>query len=113
MLKPYKYHLKTLTLDNGKEFAYHQDISNALKLDVYFCHPYCSYERGLSEHTNGLLRQRHPKGSSFALIDDTTTKQDEYILNNRARKVLDFQTPLEVFSAKMLLEVSGGVAVMT
>jgi len=113
MLKPYKAHLKTLTLDNGKEFAYHEAMTKALNLPIYFCHPYASYERGLSEHTNGLLRQYHPKGSSFDNIDDAVTNHDEYKLNNRARKVLDFQTPLEVFSAKMLLEVSGGVALMT
>jgi len=105
MLKPYQAYLKTLTLDNGKEFSYHQEISKELDLDIYFCHPYCSYERGLSEHTNGLLRQYHPKGSSFDMIDDTITAQDEYKLNNRPREALDFRTPLEVFSAKMLLEV--------
>jgi IS30 family transposase len=51
----------TLTLDNGKEFAAHKALSHALALDIYFAHPYHSWERGLNEHTNGLIRQYPPK----------------------------------------------------
>ena len=54
--------VKTITLDNGKEFAYHEDMSKKLRSEIYFAHPYASYERGLSEYTNRLLRQYFPKG---------------------------------------------------
>lgn len=56
LLKPFKGVVHTITADNGKEFAYHEKISNALSADVYFAHPYNSWERGLNENTNGLLR---------------------------------------------------------
>ena len=54
--------VKTITFDNGKEFAYHEDISKKLRSEIYFAHPYTSYERGLNEYTNRLLRQYFPKG---------------------------------------------------
>ena len=57
LLKPLKDIVHTITADNGKEFAYHEEISKALSADVYFAHPYSSWERGLNENTNGLLRQ--------------------------------------------------------
>jgi IS30 family transposase len=88
----------TLTLDNGKEFAAHKDLSHALALDIYFAHPYRSWERGLNEHTNGLLRQYLPKKIPF---DTLTQKQLDKIvdkINNRPRKVLGYLTPYEVFS---------------
>jgi IS30 family transposase len=62
----------TLTVDNGKEFATHKDLSQALGIDISFAHPYRSWERGLSEHTNGLLRQYLPKKIPF---DTLTQKQ--------------------------------------
>jgi IS30 family transposase len=88
----------TLTLDNGKEFAAHKSLSHALGLDIYFAHPYHSWERGLSEHTNGLIRQYLPKKIPF---DTLTEKQLDKIvdkINNRPRKVLGYLTPYEVFS---------------
>ena len=65
LLKPYINHTHTLTPDNGKEFAYHQHIAKQLDTKVYFANPYSSWERGLNEHTNGLLRQYLPKQMSF------------------------------------------------
>jgi IS30 family transposase len=62
----------TLTLDNGKEFAAHAALSQALSIDIYFAHPYHSWERGLNEHTNGLIRQYLPKKVPF---DTLTQKQ--------------------------------------
>jgi IS30 family transposase len=88
----------TLTLDNGKEFAAHKSLSEALGLDIYFAHPYHSWERGLNEHTNGLIRQYLPKKTPF---DTLTQKQLDKIvdkINNRPRKVLGYLTPYEVFS---------------
>jgi IS30 family transposase len=89
----------TLTLDNGKEFAAHKSPSRALALDIYFDHPYHSWERGLNEHTNGLIRQYLPKKTPFGGI---TQKQLDKIvnkINNRLRKVLGYLTPYEVFSS--------------
>jgi IS30 family transposase len=88
----------TLTLDNGKEFAAHKALPHALTLDIYFAHPYHSWERGLNEHTNGLIRQYLPKKIPF---DGLTQKQLDKIvakINNRPRKVLGYLTPYEVFS---------------
>jgi IS30 family transposase len=88
--KPIPAHMRnTLTLDNGKEFAAHKSLSHALGIDIYFAHPYRSWERGLNEHANGLLRQYLPKKIPF----DTLTQ-----INNRPRKVLGCLTPYEVFS---------------
>jgi IS30 family transposase len=88
----------TLTLDNGKEFAAHKELSQALGLDICFARPYHSWERGLNEHTNGLIRQYLPKKIPF---DTLTQKQLDKIvdkINNRPRKVLGYLTPYEVFS---------------
>ena len=97
LLTPYQSNLHSLTLDNGKEFSNHKAFANALNMKVYFAHPYHSWERGLNENTNGLLRQYLPKhqtlrGIEQSKIIDITTK-----LNNRPRKALGFRTPLEVF----------------
>lgn len=88
----------TLTADNGKEFAGHQEISNALEANFYFAKPYHSWERGLNEHTNGLVRQYIPKKQDLNKISDEDLERIEFLLNNRPRKVLNFWTPLEVFT---------------
>jgi IS30 family transposase len=89
---------KTLTLDNGKEFAMHKSLSQALVLDIYFAPPYQSWEWGLNEHTNGLIRQYLPKKTPF---DGLTQKQLDKIvdkINNRPRKVLGCLISYKVFS---------------
>ena len=88
--------VETLTYDNGKEFALHDVIAEHLQAGRYFAPPYHSWERGLNENTNGLIRQYAPKGSSF---DDMSTMNVQNImdkLNNRPRKCLDFKTPNQV-----------------
>ena len=86
LLQPYKDAVLTITADNGKEFAYHEEMTQALNAPVYFADPYCSWQRGLNENTNGLLRQYWPKKTDFKLI--STNEVDEVIvqLNNRPRK---------------------------
>ncbi len=69
LLKPFKDVVHTITADNGKEFSYHEKISKALSADVYFAHPYSSWERGLNENTNGLLRQYFPKNTDFKKVE--------------------------------------------
>ena len=90
-------HLWTITADNGKEFTNHLQISFHLGVDIFFAHPYASWERGTNENTNGLIRQYLPKSCNLT----TVTAQEEFMimdrLNLRPRKCLDFKTPYEVF----------------
>jgi IS30 family transposase len=97
MLRPHKQVCHTITFDNGKEFAQHQYIANCLDTSVYFAHPYCSWERGLNENTNGLLRQYFPKGTDLRGVTQTQVDDAVYALNHRPRKCLGFKTPHEVF----------------
>lgn len=90
----------TITLDNGKEFAGHEIVKDQTGATVYFAHPYSSWERGLNENTNGLIRQYFPKGSCFEHITDDDVKRVENILNNRPRKTLGYLTPNEVYSGE-------------
>ncbi len=101
MLTPMKKITHTITSDNGKEFAYHKQVSAALDTNFYFANPYHSWERGLNEHTNGLIRQYLPKKSTFLNVskDEIIMIQDR--LNHRPRKVLSYKTPYEVFFSEM------------
>lgn len=95
-LAPFKQWVHTITNDNGKEFAEHAHVAQKLQTDVFFAHPYASYERGLNEYTNKLIRQYLPKKSDLRQV---TSEQIHYIihqLNNRPRKILGYRTPLEV-----------------
>lgn len=87
----------TITFDNGKEFAGHEKISVALKAKCFFATPYRSWERGLNEHTNGLVRQYLPKKTDFTILKKCTISKIENKLNNRPRKVLGYLTPREVY----------------
>ena len=89
--------LKTLTLDNGTEFALHDEISKTLKTKVYFANPYSPWERGLNENTNGLIRRFYPKGTDFSKVTTDEILRVQNILNNRPRKTLGYKTPKEVF----------------
>jgi len=97
VLQPHAAQTHTITYDNGKEFAYHTEIADALDARGYFAHPYHSWERGLNENMNGLIRQYLPKGKSFDSLtqDDIQHIMDK--LNNRPRKCLGFKTPNQVF----------------
>jgi len=97
LLQPYKKKVFTITADNGQEFAHHEHIKEQLKTDVYFAHPYHSWERGVSENTNGLIRQYFPKGMSFKNIQTQHVQMAMDRLNNRPRKTLGYKTPIEVF----------------
>lgn len=87
----------TLTVDNGKEFASHESVSQTLRIRVYFADPYSAWQRGLNENTNGLIRQYVPKGSDVRTLTDDQIKHIMNRLNNRPRKSLGFLTPNEVF----------------
>jgi IS30 family transposase len=97
LLKPYRNKVHTITSDNGKEFAGHEEIANKLKADFYFAHPYASWERGTNENTNGLIRQYFPKSRDFTTITQQEIDTAMERLNNRPRKRLGYQTPNQVF----------------
>jgi IS30 family transposase len=93
------HHLvKTITYDNGKEFSSHELVSKGLQASCYFATPYHSWERGLNEHTNGLIRQYLPKSTNLKLVTNEEIMKIESLLNNRPRKVLGFKTLNEVFA---------------
>jgi len=87
----------TITYDNGKEFCGHVEISRKVNAKCYFATPYHSWERGLNEHTNGLVRQYFPKGMDLTVITDEEVEKVENLLNDRPRKVLKYRTPKEIF----------------
>ena len=92
-----KQQVLTVTFDNGKEFAEHEQMAKALEADIYFAHPYASWERGINENTNGLIRQYFPKGTD---LRDVTIEQTQMVmdrLNNRPRKTRGGKTPNELF----------------
>jgi len=82
----------------GKEFAYHQQTSETLNAKGFFAHPYHSWERGLNENTNGLIRQYSPKGREIGRLSDAEVNAIMDKLNNRPRKCLGFRTPNQVFN---------------
>ena len=97
LLAPIKDWVKTLTADNGKEFAGHLELAEKLEADFYFAHPYSSWERGLNENTNGLLRQYFPKKTDCRLVNENEINKAMDKLNNRPRKTLGYKTPNEIF----------------
>jgi len=101
MIQPIKAVTHTITSDNGKEFAYHKEVAAALDIDFYFANPYHSWERGLNEHTNGLIRQYLPKKSEFINVSKDEIIMIQNKLNHRPRKVLGYKTPFEVFFSEM------------
>lgn len=97
---------KTLTLDNGTEFALHDQMEKELNTKVYFAHPYSPWERGLNENTNGLIRKFYPKGTDFSEYTDEDILQVQNLINDRPRKLLNYQTPKEVLYKELLLKHS-------
>ena len=97
LLKPHRRRVHTITSDNGREFAGHEEIAKALQTDFYFAHPYAPWERGTNENTNGLIRQYFPKNRDFTTITQQEIDTAMERLNNRPRKRLGFLTPSQVF----------------
>lgn len=89
------YRVKTITYDNGLEFAGHETVSKKLQAQGYFCKPYHSWEKGGVENYNGLVRQYFPKGSDFSMLTDTKIKEVELEINERPRKILAGKSPSE------------------
>jgi IS30 family transposase len=98
LLEDWIPYLHTITADNGKEFAGHKQVAEALNIDYYFAHPYHSWERGSNENLNGLIRQYFPKGSDFSSVTDLRITEIETKINNRPRKRFGYQTPIFVMN---------------
>lgn len=94
---------RTLTMDNGTENAGHEDITAAIGTRCYFTHPYASWQRGICENINGLVRWYFPKGTDFSKIPDEQIVLVESLINNRPRKRLGYKTPIEVASSCVAL----------
>ena len=87
------FEVKTITYDNGLEFAKHGFVNDLLGSESYFCKPYSSWEKGGVENYNGLVRQYFPKGSDFTEITEARLKEVEEEINNRPRNILDYESP--------------------
>jgi len=91
----------TMTHDNGKEICRHEQITETLKIAVYCARPFHSWERGLNENTNGLLRDFFPKGTNFGEVAREELAHAVELINNRPRRSLNFRTPKEVLDAEI------------
>ena len=106
-----KGYVKTITADNGMQFAQHERVSSTLGVSMYFARPYHSWERGTNENTNGLIRQYIPKKSNFDDYSDDDLVNIQSKLNSRPRKRLGYSTPIETF--KSLTKIDESVAFRT
>ena len=92
---------RSVTFDNGKEFAEHRKLTRGLGLEVYFADPYASWQRGANENMNGLLRQFFPKRSDFTQISHREVARVEQLINERPRKRHDYRTPAEILASRL------------
>ena len=109
MFLPYKEFVLSITSDNGSEFYEHRYIAKKLGAEYYFAHPYSSWERGLNEYTNGLIRQYVPKKQSFDKYSDEDLMLFQHKINRRPRKLLNFETPL----SRVIRNINNKVAFIT
>lgn len=92
---------RSVTFDNGKEFAEHRQLTRRLGIDVFFADPYASWQRGTNENTNGLIRQFFPKGTDFSRISHPAVARVEQSLNERPRRRLGYRTPAEILARRI------------
>lgn len=97
--------VKTITFDRGKEFCGYEEIEKELNCKTYFCDPYCAWQKGSNENTNGLLREFYPKGMDLSLVDENELSHYLDLMNNRPRKCLKYKTPNEVINEHSLHQV--------
>ena len=114
LLTPVAHQVQTLTFDNGSEFMQHEKMAAALKAKTYFATPHASWERGINENTNGLLRQFFPKRTNFKTVTPAQVEQALSLLNNRPRKTRNYKTPNELFAKTCVPLISPAeIALMT
>lgn len=99
-MRDIKNKVLTITLDNGKEFAEHERVGQELDAQVYFADPYSSWQRGINENTNGLLRRYFPKGTDFMELTEDEIQSAVDQLNHRPRKTRGYKTPYELFTGQ-------------
>ena len=97
LLSPFKEHVKSITIDNGTEFACHEMIGKSLGVTIYFADPYASWQKGAIENANGLIRQYVPKTETFEHVSHQQITKYSKKINIRPRKKLEFKTPHECF----------------
>ena len=95
MLKPYNGMIKTITVDNGKEFFRNESLAKLLNCDVYFAEPYASWQRGSNENVNGLYRQYLPRNTRIETLSDEYIHLIESKINNRPRKRYGYLSPAQ------------------
>ena len=95
-------HIHSITYDNGCEFAGHENVNKVLQCQSYFCNAYHSWEKGMVENINGLIRRFLPKGTNFDNITDEQIKRIENWINNRSMKILGWKSPNEIFKSVAL-----------
>ena len=98
-------YVKSITLDNGIEFKRHEEVKKALNIETYFCQPYHSWEKGLVEQINGLIRRFLPKKTDLSKVTEKEIRAIEFLLNSRPRKLLNWDTPAEVFARKCKMKL--------
>jgi IS30 family transposase len=106
LLFAYMKHVHTITGDNGTEFAEHKTIAKMLKTKFFFTHPYSSWEKGLIENTNKLIRQYIPKGTNLHTLKEQKKKKIQHKINNRPREKLNFYSPKEIFFLNLKQKVA-------
>ncbi|MCH5171881.1 MAG: IS30 family transposase [Erysipelotrichales bacterium] len=93
--------IKTLTCDRGTEFANWENIEKALKCDMYFADPYCAWQKGSNENSNGLLREFYPKGRNLSRVNPKTLAKNLALINARPRKILNYNCPSDLFDLEL------------
>ncbi len=94
-------YLRTITVDNGKEFAGFKEVEKELSVEIYFCAPYSPWEKGSNENFNGILRQFYPKKTDFSNVTKNEIDRVVNLIRNRPRKVLGYFTSKEIFWEKV------------
>lgn len=89
--------IKTITCDRGKEFAGWKKIENELQTSMYFADPYCAWQKGTNENSNGLFREFYPKSMDLSKTTEKEVQENLELLNNRPRKCINYKTPKEYF----------------
>ncbi|MDY4592631.1 MAG: IS30 family transposase, partial [Eubacteriales bacterium] len=93
--------VKSLTCDRGCEFGNWRNIEQKLNCDVYFADPYCAWQKGTNENSNGLLREFYPKGRNLSHVGEKTLKKNLALINARPKKVLGYKSPADLFEQEL------------